>query len=404
MLNGQQSQAQGSFSPGANFNGDAGGFGGEDQGDLPQGFALPGFGAAGQQGAGQQHQGRANFANQGYNNRFAGNQGGQFQQQFPSRTSGPVHDIMGRINQQRAMEARQQQQFQPDGFPQQLDPSDPRSQQFMQGLMGELQQSKRQMGSYKGMIDQLSQQNQMNSEVINKMRGIFAPEQEGGESDPYQEQIDDMQNQLDFYLEQALVAARMGRDIPLTTNLAIKSFQNDIKHLQYQRESQKKLSMMEARMKQLTDPSYMVDQQTYSAIDNVLIDAIERIYGPGKQSYPAKLGQYNAIASQISNYLTNMREQDPQSWDLIRRNGNYQKSLVNQFIESNLPPKALEILNMDRIQRTPMDKRQLWDAHSQARQIQDQKTREQLTKEIRYKIWEQKFGAQNTQPMSRLYA
>lgn len=239
---------------------------------------------------------------------------------------------------------------------------------FNELIQTELESTKNQNTQLSQELAALKNEAGKTKDTVDKIRSVFAPE-DGGEVDPIDARINELNAEIDDVLGKAIEAERIGKPIPMTTRTAISNLKFQIEMLEKGKEKDKVISELQSQLKQLANPGTAVDQQAYSNIDSQLHSALETIYGPGQEYVETKAAQFHAVASQIGEEIKALKRDDPATWERIRRDQSAQKKLVNYFVKQNMPPKARQLMEEDQIRRTPMSHDELLNAFREAKQL-----------------------------------
>lgn len=262
-------------------------------------------------------------------------------------------------------------------------------QQALAGQYGALQNLGVQTQQSHAELEALKAKNAEQEKLLGGLRQVFNPQPEG---DPIDQEISGYEQQLDYYLQEALEAEKMGQSIPLTTNLAVQLFQGKIAQAKERRNWEGKMQKLENQIRGLTDPNVTSDRQAYGNIDNFIINNVEMIYGSGQDTQQIRNVQFEAVARLVSDEIKRIKSQMPDVWDTIKRSPDKQKRLVGYFFEQNLPPAVRQRLETEKLQNTPMSQDELTQAFREADQIQDERTRNDVKQKIRQELLSMRFG------------
>lgn len=217
--------------------------------------------------------------------------------------------------------------------------------------------------------------------------------------DPVDARIESLKGQMDQYLEAAVQAEKAGRPIPLTVNSAINSLNFQIEALNEKREMQKVISELQGKVNQLGNPANSIDMQAYSNMDTHIISSLNTIFGQDASMSQIKGSQFEAISRQITREIGDLKKNDPDTWDQIRRDRTMQVKLVNHFVKQNIPPKARQLMEEDTIRKTPMETSELVSAFREAKELVQSnntpKTRalvSELRQQVLERLWEKNAG------------
>lgn len=248
-------------------------------------------------------------------------------------------------------------------------------------------------GKYENEIAELRQGREKTDGFLNRLREALTPEeQRAQEKDPTAAEISEYERQLDTYLQAAVEAERAGRPIPLTVNLAVQHFQAQIKSAKENQRLGKELKDLRAKADRASDPNAQIDSAAYATMDSHVINALETVYGPEGQNDQLKQVQFEAITKLLASEVRDLKKNESGTWDRIRRNPKAIQKMVNHFVEQSMPPKARQIIEQERLAKTPLTVKELQDAFGQAAAIQDPKERATTRAAIRQAILEQTFG------------
>lgn len=236
------------------------------------------------------------------------------------------------------------------------------------------------------------------SETLNKLKSVFDPDS-GQAQDPYEAQKQDLEAQLDEYLAAALEHDRKGTPIPLTINNAVSNIKFQLRSLEKEKGWEEERKAMKAKIDQLSNPGHSIDQTAFSNIDSHVISSLNTIYGPDDEHAEQKDAQFEAVTRQIAKEIRTLKSENPDVWDRIRRDKGAQVKLVNHFVQKNIPPKARQIMEQDRIRREPIGYDELVNAFREAKELaaegKDPKARQyvsQLRQELLSRVWDKNAG------------
>lgn len=289
-------------------------------------------------------------------------------------------------------QAPQRQQFQPLRESQSQNPLPNNVSDIQDALRGQFGVLKDHQNTIKTQSQELAglrQQTSQNSQLMDQLRGVFNPQTQ--QVDPIDQTISEAEQQMDFYLQQALEADKNGNPIPLTTNLAIAHFKNVIATANEKRDNAKTMAAMRQKLNQLTDPNVQIDTGAYADIDNKITQYMGQLYGNDQASMDVRIAQFNNIAGQIGQEIKNIQKTMPDVWDRVRRNPEERQKLVAYYVEKNMPPRVRQQLEQEHIQNTPMTMDDLYQAFEETKLIQDPKQRADLQARVRQEILAEQF-------------
>lgn len=229
--------------------------------------------------------------------------------------------------------------------------------------------------------------NEKNQAFLDRLRQAVVGEEKKSPS-----RKDELEGQLDHYLRAALEAERKGKPMPLTANLASQFFESQIRAEEEKAELQKRIDMLEKAAKRANDPRVQIDNAAYSDIDSLIENGVRAIYGVDDAYADQREHQFEAIARQIGNVIKQIRTEDPQTWNRLARNPGDRRKLVTHFIEKNIPPKARQVMEQERLRNTPLTVDDMMQAFGEAKGIKDPKVKAQMTTSLRRDILAESFA------------
>lgn len=258
----------------------------------------------------------------------------------------------------------------------------------------ELEDLKGKYGEASRTLDVLRKKTDSQDQLLGKLRGVFVPESDPSYQapDPVAAEIETLERELDHYIAEGFKAEKAGAPIPLTINNAIRSITGQIKTLKDTAELKKTVATLQAQLKQTNDPNRQLDGQAYQHIDGFLVRALDTLYGPGDEHLPAKNAQWTAAIQQLKAEVTSIQKEHPDLWDKVRRDPVRLQRLVNHVVTRNMPPKARQIIETERLRAEPMTEGELWKAYGEAQKIQDPRKRNQMMTAVRREILAFKFN------------
>jgi hypothetical protein len=253
---------------------------------------------------------------------------------------------------------------------------------FRSQMAEPLQQSQREVG-------ELRQQGQKTQQILDKMKKVLNGDEDAAAVvDPIDQQISHLQGQVDNYIAAAIEAERRGRPIPLTVNAALESFQGQISTLKQMKgliSSNKELAQ---KVDRFANPSAQIDNMAFSSLDSAVMNALNTVYGEGEDMQGVKEAQFKSITSLIGKEIRDLKENDPEIWDRIRRNPTDQKKLVAHFTKQVIPPRARQLLEEEQIKNTPLTLSDLKQAWEETADIEDPRARKEIRDQLRPQILE----------------
>lgn len=248
-----------------------------------------------------------------------------------------------------------------------------------------------------GLIASLRAQQEQTQGTLGKIKEVFAPSNAPA-PDPIADKIASHEAKIDEALATAIQAERAGRPIPETIKAQIEAHQIAIDNLTERRENRTKVGELEQRVQQLSDPGNIIDQMAFSQMDNFIMNAMQTVYGNAPEYAVQRQSNFKSVASQMLDEVRRLKKEQPEIWDQIRRQPEKQRSMVNWFVEQNMPPKARLIMEQERLKNEPMSLDDYEQAHREAATIPDPVERAKIRTRIRQEMWAEKFTQNRRRP------
>ena len=189
------------------------------------------------------------------------------------------------------------------------------------------------------MLQQTQQTSTENAGMMQKLKSLFTGDQEP-QLAPHEQTKQEMDAFLDQYLTAEMEAQRQGSGMPLTTNMAAKLANHVTQQAQTNQQLQQQVQQLQQQLQVLSDPQMNVDNNAYMQIDNAFRQGFDKVYGPGEQNYIQKQAMFNAATQQASNMIKQMKETNPQQWDMLRRNPGAIEQFATNMIMDYIPPEV----------------------------------------------------------------
>lgn len=255
-----------------------------------------------------------------------------------------------------------------------------------------------------GLIDQLRQQQARDGGTLDKIRKVFVPDDQPA-PDPIAQDIARHEAGIDQALQTAIEHERIGRPIPETIKAQIETHQLAIQMLNEKRERDRTIDELKKKVGHLSDSGNVIDTIAFSQLDNHIMNAMQTIYGSDDKYGLQKNAQYQTVALMVGDEIKRLKKEDPATWDMIRRQPEKQRHMVNWFVEQNMPPKARLILEQEHLRNTPMTHDELYQAHTEAKKIEDPAERSRIQAKIRAEMWSGKWEEKkNSRSMNKVYS
>ena len=197
-------------------------------------------------------------------------------------------------------------------------------------------------------------------DTVRRMREVFSPKKEASAPDP----IAPLEESLDYFLEAAMELKSKGQQIPLTTKLAVESYQTMIAQQKAIAAQNAQIAELKALVERANNPEAPVNNMAYAQMETFMTSAIDGLYGNEPDQQAVKGQIYDATVRLIQANLKELQTKAPQEWDRVRRSPGDLQKIVNAAVKRIVPPRAYSILEKEQIQNTPLDSKEIYDAYT----------------------------------------
>lgn len=248
----------------------------------------------------------------------------------------------------------------------------------------EARRARQESQTLRSTFDKRDQEFRQTQETLDRVKKAFVPEESSKAPDP----IADLEEQMDYYLEQAMEAKARGGGIPLTTNLALKFFQSQIENHKTQQQLLQEIAQLKAGIDKANSPERSVNDHAYAQMENHIQNALDSLYGSDPNTFGTKRNVYQGVVNMLQADLQELQQKAPHVWDKVRRNPQELQKIVQSAVQRIVPPRAMQIIQQEQLQNTPMKEGELWAAFREADQIKDPAERRRVKTQIRQDILE----------------
>lgn len=244
-------------------------------------------------------------------------------------------------------------------------------------------------------LDSYNKENEQHRRTFQRLQKAFTGEEGDGKdgkggkkSDPKLQQYGDS---LDFLLTSALKAQQQdGRGFPITAQMGSDFYEFAMDQLKRNNELTEQLAALTDQVKKQGNPRKTLWDQSMMDFDNRIRNAMSVIYGADDTYEMQRDAQWDAVSKQIFTELKDLSESEPETLDQILRSPQARERMVSHFVKLNIPPRARQILEEQRMQQTVQTTGDLEKAWVQARDIPDDRERSRVQTMIRQAWWEQR--------------
>jgi hypothetical protein len=222
----------------------------------------------------------------------------------------------------------------------------------------------------------LSKENEELKGTLEKLRGVFSPEQPKSNA-PDMQWYDDI-------LQMGLEAEKQGRGMPVTIDLATRTKQM----VEQNAELRQQLAELQRQVKHVSNPDTLNNNRVYENIDNTIHNSIEAMYGKVEPQF----ARY--ISSVVADDVKTLQSKHPEAWARVRGSHQLQERLVQKALQDALPENVRNKLRDDYLRESPMTKDDLAQAYAEAEQFKDKDPQlySKLRREARQRYWETAFS------------
>lgn len=241
--------------------------------------------------------------------------------------------------------------------------------ELLEQAQSELGQTQEELGYTKQELATIRQATEQNQRTLDSIRQIFAPDNRAAPTKGTKTKAR-AERMMEEFLQAALAdKSRGGTGLPLTTTLATEFFQKMMEDADENEKLRSDIEELKKQTKRATDPSAALDLMAFADFDGKIMSALNTVYGAGDEYGQQKDAQYKAICMQIEQEIRDLKENDPDVWDRVRRNGTDRAKMVGHFVKLNIPPKARELLEEQQIRDTPLTLEDTYQAFLEAKEL-----------------------------------
>lgn len=203
-------------------------------------------------------------------------------------------------------------------------------------------------------------------ETLTRLKAALSPET-GPAAGP--DPIAALEGQMDSFLEQAMELKAKGQQIPLTTQIALNFYQSQIENLKVIAKLKEEIGELKGGVDRANDPEAPVNNIAYTQMDTFLQQSLDNLYGTNSEQLKTKRRVYATVTEALSEDLKALQKTNPGQWDMLRRNPMKLQQVVNDVLRTIVPPKAMQMIEQEELENTPMNAGELWGAFREAQQL-----------------------------------
>lgn len=224
-------------------------------------------------------------------------------------------------------------------------------------------------------------------ETLDRMRKALTGE-EAQPLEPHQQRIKHWEGLMDEYVDQAIQLEKKGQSIPLTTKLALESFQSNIKFENEIAELKKIVAELKGGVDKATDSQQFSNKAAYSQMENFIEQSLDQLYGMAPEQLGTKRSTYQTVVNLLNAEMSELQSKAPGEWVKKRNNPQALYEMVKNAIHKLVPPRAMQMIEQQDLQNTPMKEGELWAAFREAKNIKDPAERTRVQRMIRQDLLE----------------
>ncbi len=213
-------------------------------------------------------------------------------------------------------------------------------------------------------FDSYRQETAPDRETMSRLKQAISPQAQAA-PDP----IAALEREMDSFLDEAMALKARGQDIPLTSKIAMSHYQSQIENLKVIETLKKELAELKSGVQAANNPDAPVDNLAYAQMNTFLEQSLDNLYGTDPKQTPAKKRVYGTVVQALSEDLKALQKENPGQWQMLRRNPMKMQQVVNDVLRTIVPPKAMQMIEQQELEATPMTKGELWGAFNEARAL-----------------------------------
>lgn len=217
-------------------------------------------------------------------------------------------------------------------------------------------------------VEELRQELGKSHGVLGRVQKAFSGEEEE-KLTPYQQRMREF-DELATYLDQQSLESQKqgGQGLPITTKIG-KQLATYGKEAEARAEKlEQEVAALKDAMKRQQNPAFQGLERAAFIMEGMVDEGLESLYGADANSKNIRAAQFNAVTARINSEIKDLMKNDPEALLKVQRNPKIMRKMVNHFMAEMLPPKVREMMDQERIQNTPMDVRDLYQAFAEARE------------------------------------
>lgn len=265
-------------------------------------------------------------------------------------------------------------------------------QQIIEDYRGKLGEQGKQLGSLKSELEETKKKFANTEGIFSKMKNIFTGKEEQ-KPDPVKAKKSQHEQSMDYVLSQVLAAQKQGREMPVTAKIGTDLYALASDYEERFAKQQEVIDKLNQKIEMLSSPDTSLDVNAGHRLETMLMGALDTVYGDTDDSTRIKAAQFDSAARLIGEEIKDLKENDPQKWNRIRRDQSAMQKMVNHFVKMTIPPKAREIMEKEHIENEPTSIQDLWAAFKEAKEasVKDPRFKE-IAEKIRHEILEHEFA------------
>lgn len=204
--------------------------------------------------------------------------------------------------------------------------------------------------------------------TVDKVRKAFSNEQEE-KLTPAQQRMQRFQELQNYLQEEALAnKAAGGGGFPVTTKIGLELAEFGRQAVEENQNLRQELDELKQKVDRQQNPAWQGLERMAQAGEGMIQDALEQMYGTGKDTESIRAAQFNAVTARINEEIKDLLKNEPQTLAKIQRDPKKIRSMVNHFMAEMLPPKVRQMMDEQRIQNEEIPVTDLYQALQEAKE------------------------------------
>jgi hypothetical protein len=193
------------------------------------------------------------------------------------------------------------------------------------------------------------------------------------------DEADESDGWYDTVLSELIAAKAKGFEMPITGRMAqvLQATQEEQKRLKAE------LKKAQAIIEKTADPYTQQDNNAYAQMDSMLVQEVQKVWGDD-----ANQNQFRAVAGEVTAFIKQVKDQQPEKWAQIRHNPRMQQRIVSHFVNQSIPPAHRNLMQETQEAAQPITRADIVAALEEAKTIKDPAQRAKVVEICRQRLFE----------------